>query len=184
MLSLKANMKKVGDFHEIQNFIDNANAEVLVGYLAGKYHQETLHRDDTDRPNAKRKGSYTGYNGETNPQDNQPIELAELAKTLSFGAHGIPPRPFIEEGLLSEKDNLKKEVETQLENIKNGKAANWNKVGTKAVGAVQDFVRGDYYKSTVPNSPKTVAYKGSDTPLIDGGDLINSLEYVVTQGGN
>ena len=176
-------MKKVGDFHEIQNFIDNANAEVLVGYLSGKYHVETLHKDDTDRPNEKRRGSYTGYNGETNPQDNPPIELAELAKVQTFGAHGIPPRPFIEEGLLSKKDELKKEIETQLDNIKNGKSANWNKVGTKAVGAVQEFVRGDYYKSTKPNSPKTVAYKGSDTPLIDGGDLINSLEYVVTQGG-
>lgn len=184
MLSLKANMQKLGDFHEIQKFIDNANAEVLVGYLSGKYHVDEIHKDDTDRPNEKRRGEYKGYNGESNPQDKQPIELAELAKVLTFGAHGIPARPFILEGLQSKKDELKKEIETQLDNIKNGKVANWNKLGNKAVAAVQEFVRGDYYKSTVPNSDYTIKYKGSDTPLIDSGDLINSLQYVVTNGGN
>ena len=182
MLSLKAGMQKVGDFHEIQNFMDNANAEVLVGYLAGKYHKSAMHKDDTERPNEKRRGSYVGYNGESNPQDIPPVETAELAKTLSFGAYNIPPRPFIEDGLLSKKDDLKEEVETQLDKIKDGKRANWNKVGTKAVGAIQEFVRGGFYKSSVPNSPHTVEYKGSDTPLIDTGDLVNSLEYVVTQG--
>ena len=47
------------------------------------------------------------------------------------------------------------------------------------MGAVQKFVRSDYYKTNVPNSSKTIKFKGSDTPLIDGGDLINSLEFVV-----
>lgn len=183
MLSLRAEMQKIGDFHEIQNFIDNANAEVLVGYLSGKMHIPTLHKDDVEKPNIKRRGQYRGYNGEENPQDAQPIENAELAKMLSFGTATIPARPFIEDGLISKKDDLKREFERQLENIKEGKKANWNKVGTMAVGVVQDFVRSDYYKSTIPNSDRTIAYKGSDTPLIDGAYLINSLEYVVTEGG-
>ena len=50
------------------------------------------------------------------------------------------------------------------------------------MGAVQRFVRSGYYKANVPNSRHTVEFKGSDTPLIDGGDLVNSLEFVVEGG--
>ncbi len=160
---------QVPDFHEIQNFIDNANADVLVGFLSGRQHVETKHKDDSGEYKNRdgRKASFEG------------METAELAKILTFGSATIPARPFIEEGLQSKKEELKKEIGVQLDQIKNGKNANWNKVGSKAVGAVQEFVRSDYYKSRVPNSKKTIDYKGSDRPLIDGGDLINSLEFVV-----
>lgn len=175
MLNLRVEMQKLGDAaEEIKHFVENANADVWVGFLDGKYHVPTLHKEGKGK-----KAQYKGYDGEPDPQNAIPVENSELAKTLSFGSATIPARPFIEEGLLSKKDELSKEIETQLENVKKGQPANWEKVGTKAVGAVQEFVRGDYYKSTIPNSEKTIKYKGSDTPLIDGGDLINSLEFVV-----
>ena len=173
MLSLKLNMQKVPDLHQIQDFIDNANADVLVGFLSGRQHVPTQHKNDN--------GEYKNIDGKdpVYPQ----METAELAKILTFGSAHIPPRPFIEEGILSKKDELRAEIGNQLNNIKDGKRANWNKVGTKAVGAIQEFVRSYYYKSHVPNGPKTIRYKGSDTPLIDGGDLINSLAFVVEGGG-
>ena len=181
MLKFEVDQKKSFDDQEIQKFVSNVNAEVLVGFLSGRQHIPTLHKDDTERPNQKRRGNYVGYNGENDPQNNPPIETAELAKMLTFGSANIPARPFIEEGLLSEKKELLNEIEKQINNAKQGKA-NWVKLGTNAVAAIQKFVRGDYYKNTVPNSPKTVEYKGSDTPLIDGGDLINSLEFIVEGG--
>jgi hypothetical protein len=173
MLSLKLNVRNVPDLHQIQDFIDNANADVLVGFLSGRQHVPTQHKNDN--------GEYKNIDGKdpVYPQ----METAELAKILTFGSASIPPRPFIEEGLLSKKDELRAEIGTQLDKIKDGKKANWNKVGTKAVGAIQEFVRSDYYKTHVPNGPKTIKYKGSDTPLIDGGDLINSLAFIVEGGG-
>ena len=181
MLNVKVEEKKTFDDHEIQKFADDLNAKVLVGFLSGRQHIPTLHKDDTENPNQKRRGNYVGYNGESDPQNNPPIETAELAKMLTFGSANIPARPFIEEGLLSEKKELLNEIKKQIENAKQGRA-NWAKLGTKAVAAIQKFVRSDYYKNTVPNSPKTIEYKGSDTPLIDGGDLINSLEFIVEGG--
>ena len=169
MLSLKFAMTKMPDLSEIQKFADNAGAEVFVGFLSGRTHAETKHKD--------KNGEYKDFGGKAPAFQN--IETAELAKILTFGSATIPPRPFIEEGLLSKKDELKMEIGVQLEKIKDGKMANWDKVGTKAVGAVREFVHGDYYKSRVPNAKSTIAHKGSDTPLIDGGDLIGSLEYVV-----
>ena len=173
MLNLKVTTAKVPDFSEIQKFAENANANVLVGFLAGRMHVETKHKDRKGK-----KGQYKNYDGKDATYEN--LETAELAKILTFGSANIPARPFIEEGLLSKKDELKAEINKQLDQIKNGKTANWNKVGTKAVGAIQEFVRSDYYKTHVPNSPRTIKYKeGKDTPLIDGGDLIGSLEFIV-----
>ena len=161
MLNLKCDVIKTADFHEIQDFMDRADVEVLVGFPSGRQHVETKH-------------------GKGKKPKKQPVQMDtdELAKILTFGSDSIPPRPFIEEGLLSQKEELRAEIEKQLDNARDGKA-NWAKVGTKAVGAVQDFVRSDYYKSNVPNSPVTIAHKGSDTPLIDGGDLVNALTFIV-----
>ena len=55
-------------------------------------------------------------------------------------------------------------------------------IGVFLVGAVQRFVRSDYYKSAQPNAPRTISRKGSDTPLIDTGFLVNSTTYVVRGG--
>ena len=88
------------------------------------------------------------------------------------------------EGIKSKQTELVKALETEAKKVMDGGQANWNKVGTMAVGAVQEFVRGDYYRTNVPNSPKTIEYKGSDKPLIDGANMIQSLQFVVQDGGN
>lgn len=180
-VSLKANFEALEQtIEQVKKMAANANADVLVGFRGGQQHVPTLHHERDE--NGKEGKGYKGYHGEDNPQDEIPMEVAELAKILTYGSANIPPRPFLEEGILSKKDELKAEIGNQLEKVKNGKMANWDKVGTKAVGAITEFVRGDYYKSTVPNSPKTIQYKGSDTPLIDGGNLIQSLTYIVEEG--
>lgn len=178
MLEVKVGCTQTASPKEIQKFVSDIDTEVLVGFLAGRQHVPTLHKADTKKPNSKRRGKYEGIDGRSDPQNEPPVETAELAKSLTFGSANIPPRPFIEEGLLSEKEELLKEAERQAENARKGQA-NWAKLGTKAVGAVQRFVRSDYYRTNVPNSSRTVEFKGSDTPLIDGGDLINSLEFIV-----
>lgn len=160
---LSVDVKKTLNLQKIQDFIRKANDNVMVGFLAGREHVPTLHRNQ---------------DGES-PLSTPPIDTAELARELHYGTATIPARPFLEEGIESQKDKLKAEIEKQIKSAQEGKNPNWDKVGTMAVGAVQEFVRSDYYKSTVPNSQRTIDYKGSDTPLIDGGDLINSMTYVV-----
>lgn len=102
-------------------------------------------------------------------------ETAELAKELHVGSSRIPARPFLDDGVKYNAEEIKQVLaqEAKKEN------PNWDKVGTFAVGKIQEFVRGDYYRSNVPNSRETIEAKGSDMPLIDGGDLINSLTFLV-----
>lgn len=166
---LRVSIKNTVDLSKIQKTVQKAQCEILIGFPSGRRHVPTIHKNA--------EGKYAGYNGES-VEDIKPVETAELAKELHYGTATIPARPFLEDGIESKKGELKKALEEEAKKAVNGGQANWDKVGTMAVGAVQEFVRGEYYRSNVPNSQKTKDYKGSDKPLIDGGDLINSLVYV------
>ena len=171
---LRVNIINTVDMKKIQETARKAACNILVGFPSGEMHAPTFHKNE--------EGKYVGYNGE-DINDVKPIETAELAKQLSFGTADYPARPFLEEGIESKKTEIVTAMKQEAKKALEGGSANWDKVGTMAVGAVQEFVRGDYYKSTKPNSKKTIEYKGSDKPLIDGGNLIQSLQYVVTNGG-
>ena len=171
---IRVNIRNTVDTKKILETARKAACNILVGFPSGEMHVPTFHKN--------KEGKYVGYNGES-VENVQPMELAELAKSLSFGSAEYPARPFLEEGIESKKEELTEALKQEAKKVIDGGSANWDKVGTMAVGAVQEFVRGDYYKSTKPNSKKTQEYKGSDKPLIDGGNLIQSVHYVVQNGG-
>ena len=170
---LRVSIRNTVDTSKIQKLAKKAACNILVGFPSGRQHVPTFHKNEN--------GEYKTYNG-GNIEDAKPIETAELAKMLHFGAANIPARPFLDDGLNSKKDEILDALRKEAARAIEGGSANWNKVGTMAVGAIQEFVRGDYYKTNEPNSKKTIDYKGSDTPLIDGADLINSLEFIVQSG--
>jgi hypothetical protein len=171
---LRVNIKNTVDTSKIQALARKAAANILVGFPSGDMHTPTFHKNE--------QGEYKTYDGK-NVEEAEPIENAELAKMLSFGTAEIPARPFLEDGIASKKEEIKNALQEEAKKVLDGGQANWNKVGTMAVGAVQEFVRGDYYKTNIPNGPKTIKYKGSDKPLIDGANLINDLKFVVQSGG-
>lgn len=172
---LRVNIRNTVDTHKIQALARKAAANILVGFPSGMQHVPTIHKNED--------GEYKGYDGE-DVKDIKPIEAAELAKALSYGTDTIPARPFLEEGIRSKEKELAETIKKEASKVIDGTGqANWNKVGTMAVGAIQEFVRGDYYRTNVPNSDKTIEYKGSDKPLIDGGNLIQSLQFIVQEAG-
>lgn len=168
----KYSIQRTVNLKKIQDLFDKSNVTILVGFPSGREHIEARH-DITQQGHRKGGADVNeNYNG-------QPVETAELAQQLHYGSALIPARPFLDDGIESEKRKLAEAIQEQLKKIKDGQSPNWDKVGTMAVGAIQEFVRSDYYKNAVPNSPQTIKEKGSDTPLIDGGDLIGSLTYIL-----
>jgi hypothetical protein len=163
------------DTSKIQKLARKAAVNILVGFPSGEMHVPTIHKNED--------GEYKTYHG-GEVGEVEEIENAELAKMLSFGTSEIPARPFLDQGIESRQNELQEALRTEAKKVIDGGQANWNKVGTMAVGAVQEFVRGDYYRTNVPNSKKTIDYKGSDKPLIDGANLIQSLQFVVQNGGD
>jgi hypothetical protein len=111
------------------------------------------------------------------------IESATLAEWLSYGTARIQPGwDFLIDGMFVKKEELRKAIEESfVDMIQTGKSHS-ERVGVKAVSAIQEFVRGETYKSSQPNKEpyKTrKAKKGKDHPLIVDGDLINSITFVV-----
>lgn len=175
---IKTGIQNTVDLKKIQKLADQASVEILVGFPGGMEHVPTLHKNDFDRPNEKRRGKYVGLHGE-DPADQEPIETAELAKMLHYGTADIPARPFLEDGIRQNIGKIKKAFKEEAQKVMNGGSANWEKVGTMAVGAITELVRGDYYKQRVPNAKSTIRWKGSDTPLIDGANMIQSLNFII-----
>jgi hypothetical protein len=88
----------------------------------------------------------------------------------------IPPRPFMQNTATKQKGKWAKLlVETSKQNgldIENS----LNIVGLQAKADIRETIEeGDF----TPNSDKTIAIKGKDTPLIDTGEMANSIDSEV-----
>ena len=175
---IKASIKNTIDTRQIQRFMNEANVQILVGYPSGMEHVQAVHRKN-------RKEKFHDLAG-NEPDQLTPIDTADLAKMLHYGTENIPARPFLEEALKQNTGKLRKAIKDEVEKIKDGKKANWNKIGTMARGAVIDLISSDYFKQRVPNSKKTIEHKGSDRPLIDSGAMKESTVFLVNgvKGGN
>lgn len=158
------------DLKKVQQQMEKADFAIYVGFPSGMQHIETVHVLD------KETGARTTFSREGG-------DLAELAEKLHYGDAHIPARPFLEDGLETHRDMLKKLIKDQLTKLTSTGKANLDKIGVAAVGAIRELVYSGYYKDKVPNAPLTIEQKGSDTPLIDGANMIQSLEYIAVQGG-
>lgn len=136
-----------------------ARLEVAVGFQNGTVH--------------KKRGG-----GKGKPQ--QSITVAEVAAVNDLGIGRTPSRPFLRNSV----DLHAKEIQ----NFGGGLAKILVKGGTaeemlKALGVFQkgivqkEILEGHY----LPNSPRTIKQKGSSKPLIDTGQMLQSVTFVVRE---
>lgn len=170
---LSATLSGGFDFDKLRKFCQNRQVEILVGFPSGRMHVDSTHELERKKNGEVKTDKYGNPKRKGGNQVTQ--ETADLAARLHYGAANLPARPFLTDGIANSKEELKQVLETECKKDQ----PNWHRVGTKAVGAIQKFVRSDYYKTHIPNSPATIEKKGSDMPLIDGADLINSLTFLV-----
>lgn len=155
---------------KVKRAMEEAKIEILVGYPSGMTHIETTRYIDPQTGKPK-KGTKSGG------------ELAELAEKLHYGTADIPSRPFLEDGLAENQERIRKLLKKELEKLKETGKADLDKIGAEAIGGIYALVKGGYYRESVPNAPLTIKIKGSDTPLVDGANMIDSLRYLKIQNG-
>lgn len=96
----------------------------------------------------------------------------------------VPPRPFLEPALEA-PDNKEKMIQQQAEMIRAALSGKPERVRVQAnrLGIIgRDAVKKwfvDPRNKWAPNHPFIVRMKGSDKPLIDTGQLRNSIHYVI-----
>lgn len=91
----------------------------------------------------------------------------------------IPKRPTIEPTIEENKERIsemfKKAVNQVLANRSDGRA-DLEKIGLWTVNKIKAKFGSD---ELAPNAPSTIAQKGDNNPLIDTGQLRNSITYVI-----
>lgn len=161
-MNFKLKTKNTIDTKKLTVFLDKGD-DILIGYPEGRPHP------DSD------------------------LTMDELARIQTYGNAQIPARPFLEEGILSKKNEIRDLIRDHyVKRVEGGnKRPGLKRIAAEGVGAVQEFVRGDYYRQTVPNAPATIARKSrrqkgkvlqSDKPLIDTADMINATTSVIKEG--
>ena len=105
-------------------------------------------------------------------------DLVVIATANEFGTKRIPSRPFMRNAMDKNQVTLFKtqlkmysEVLAGTKNVRDALAV----IGEVAVAKVKKEIRNLKFP---PNAPSTIARKGSDNPLIDEGQLVQSITHV------
>lgn len=115
--------------------------------------------------------------------DNEPTELtvATVAAINHFGL-GVPARAFMTIALERKRDEIagmQARIAAQLVKGRIGYEQALGLLGTVVVDAVKKtIVEG----VEPPNSERTIAAKGSSTPLINRGQLLGAVSYAIREG--
>ena len=109
------------------------------------------------------------------------INIAEYAAYNEEGTKNIPSRPFIRSWVDNHKEQIDKMLTSAFNRVLSGK---WT--AEEAMKRIGEFAQSGIKKNIIdgkfePNSPKTIAKKGSSKPLIDTGTLRNSIRYEVVE---
>jgi hypothetical protein len=104
-------------------------------------------------------------------------------------AHGsplwnVPPRPIIEPAIEAHRQELAELLRQALVNALEARPfiQELRKAGMKGQNVTRAWFV-DPRNKWPPNSPRTIAEKGSDRPLIDTGELRKSITFVIRDKG-
>ena len=107
------------------------------------------------------------------------ISNAQLGAALHFGAGNLAARPWLDAGVAVGAGDYNNIIRSAIEN-KTPLDTALNQIGVVAVAKVQQYM---VELKTPPNTEATIKAKGSSNPLIDTGQLMQSVTYKVTTGG-
>ena len=106
------------------------------------------------------------------------ISVVEVAAINEFGTARIPERSFLRVPLNQSRDKLGKALEHAAKSMIDGKSdfTAMSQVGAMGAAICQEAISNGIAPA---NKPSTIQKKGSSTPLIDTGNLRQSITYVV-----
>lgn len=162
-----------------------SSADILTGYPDGLVHPARNYNEDQLKILRRHAPGWINQG---------PKAAMDIAKKLTYGDVDTPARPFLEEGILADKDNISELAKAffkgAVEGVDNSNAA--EAVGAACVGAIKEFMlETNTYRESAPNSWLTIEVKSrsqqgsfrlSDKPLVDTGILAQMTTFVVKRG--
>lgn len=124
-------------------------------------------------------GVYVGFRARSGGAD-----LLVKAAANEFGTETIPERSFLRSTVDDERETYVRELTKATGQIVDGEITQaettLKRLGLRAVGDVQMKI---VDLREPPNAPATIAAKKSSNPLIDTGNMRQSVEYVLIWDG-
>lgn len=108
----------------------------------------------------------------------KPVTVVEVALANEFGTDTIPERPFMRTSAKELAPRMKALGAQLIAAVIAGRMTvdqALDRLGLTAQTAIKKTI--DDWKIP-PNSPSTIARKGADNPLVDTGQMRNSVQYV------
>ena len=159
MTSFKDNRKKFDQ--EIRQAERLANSYILVGFQEG-----TITHSQVKNGRTKKAG----------------LNMAQIAAANEFGTKTIPSRPFLRPAIDENATKITRAITGQYNKIMDQESTIENSLGLIGVlveNLIKRKIRSIY---TPPNSPQTIARKKSSKPLIDFGQMVQSVRRKVVLG--
>ena len=128
------------------------------------------------------EGTVTKSQVKGNRRKQAGLNVAQIAAENEFGTSTIPARPFMTTSFDQNRDKISSAIAGEYDKIITGGSTvkrSLNLLGLFGVDLVQKKIREIRYP---PNSPKTIAEKKSSKPLIDFGQMIQSVRHKVVLG--
>ena len=119
-------------------------------------------------------GKNTGKSRRYSPK--KPISVAEVAAANEFGGGHRPPRPFMRYTVKSRARKWRKIVQDLLPQYAHDIKKVMEHLGEIAAEDLSDVIR---IWTTPPNAPSTIKKKGFNDPLVDSGQMMNSVRWKV-----
>lgn len=144
-------------FSEIEKL---ANSYVLIGFQEGSVTKSQV------KGNRKKEG------GKSMPQ---------IAAENEYGvpSRNVPARPFMSTSFDENRDRINNIVANEYDKIIEGESTvkkSLNALGLFMTGLIQQKIRDI---TSPPNAPRTIKAKGSSKPLIDFGQMVQSVRHKV-----
>lgn len=107
------------------------------------------------------------------------LSMPEIAAANEFGTNEIPARPFMRPAYDENKERINKAIASEYIKISEGKSTvkrSLTAIGIFMENQIKMKIRSIH---TPPNSPRTIEKKKSSKPLIDFGQMIQSVHSKV-----
>lgn len=143
-----------------------------VNRYQGSYLEVGILGDDANRPKELRDGATSTH-----------ATLGEVAHMLHYGTTNIPARPFLEIPIERRRAQVVQVLTRATAAVADQRMTELRAlalIGEYVVGVIKDEIAN---RIPPPNAPSTIRKKGSDVPLIDVGQLRQSVSYQVRKIG-
>ena len=114
---------------------------------------------------------------------NDGVLVAEYAAWNEFGTRTIPSRPFMRTYFDASVSRLERFATNGVTQTLLGRATFSQFLNAAGVFMVDGVKKSISTGAWLPNAPMTVALKGSSTPLIDSGVMLNSVTFAIHNYG-